>query len=552
MTRPPNFLTLFLRFFGINTTLEFLRNIILHSTGWISPEEKTFIPESEYGKVVFRARIYVLIYAIVIGLSIYTGSILPLLYIGLPAFYGSWLVFFYGNTQHTGLADNVLDHRLNTRTIYINAINRYFYLNMNYHVEHHMFPLVPYYNLPKLHELVKTDMPKAYNGFWEAWREIIPTLFRQMKDPGYYVKRELPTPSISTVAQHKSHIFTAKGQPVGGWVEICAGSFLRKEDVIRFDHEGKTYAIYRTADGNLYASDGICTHSNAHLADGLVSGTLIECAKHNGRFEITDGSPRRKPVCVGLTTYKVREHDGKLFLDLNSAGGCGLAQAAATHRFRVLSNLNVATFIKELVLELEPGSPRLDYQPGEYLQFCIPAYDEISFREIDVNAPFDEVWKAGQVFDFRAANALPVRRNYSFATAPGVDKQLRFNVRISTPPRGRDCSAGAGSTYLHRLKPGDKITAVGPFGDFHIKPTGKEMVYLGGGAGMAPLRAHLAHLLKLKRAVVASASGMAPAHCGKASTGTTSRTWPGNFPTSASTWRCPSLWQRTTGNPIPA
>ena len=86
-----------------------------------------------------------------------------------------------------------------------------------------------------------------------------------------------------------------------------------------------------------------------------------------------------------------------------------------------------------------------------------------------------------------------------FATAPGVDRQLRFNVRISTPPRGRDCSAGAGSTYLHRLKPGDKITAIGPFGDFHIKPTGREMVYLGGGAGMAPLRSHLAHLFETEK-----------------------------------------------------
>ena len=163
------------------------------------------------------------------------------------------------------------------------------------------------------------------------------------------------------------------------------------------------------------------------------------------------------------------------------------------------SNVNVATFIKELVLEPEPGSPVLHYQPGEYLQFDIPAYEEISFDEIAVSAPFDEVWKAQGVFGFRAENALPMRRNYSFATAPGVNGQLRFNVRISTPPRGRDCSAGAGSTYLHRLKPGDAVTAVGPFGDFHIKPSGREMVYLGGGAGMAPLRSHLAHLFETEK-----------------------------------------------------
>ena len=78
----------------------------------------------------------------------------------------------YGNTQHAGLAENVLDHRLNCRTVYMNPINRYLYWNMNYHVEHHMFPLVPYHNLPRLHELVKADMPTPYASILEAWREL--------------------------------------------------------------------------------------------------------------------------------------------------------------------------------------------------------------------------------------------------------------------------------------------------------------------------------------------------------------------------------------------
>jgi Na+-transporting NADH:ubiquinone oxidoreductase subunit F len=499
VTRPPNFLALFLRFFGINSTYYFYRFVLYHSTGRIFPEEKTFIPESDYRQVVLRARIYLLIFAGVIGLAIATGSILPLMYIGLPAFYGSWLQFIYGHTQHAGLAENVLDHRLNSRTIYMNALNRYLYWEMNYHVEHHMFPLVPYHNLRKLHEVVKADMPKPYNGLWEAWREMIPAVLQQRKDPTYFVPRELPTPSLRADAPPAVHVFTAKGRPVEGWVEICDSHFLRKEDVLRFDHADKTYAVYRTADGALHATDGVCTHGNAHLAEGFVSGTLIECAKHNGRFDITDGSPRRQPACVGLKTYKAREHDDKIFLDLNSAGGCGLVQLATTHRFRVVSNENVATFIKELVLEPEAGSPPLQYQPGEYLQFDIPAYGEISFREIAVRAPFDEIWKAGRVFDYRAENALPIRRNFSMAANPAAEKLLRFNVRISTPPPGIDCSAGAGTTYLHRLKPGDTLTAVGPFGDFHIKPTEKEMVYLGGGAGMAPLRSHLAYLFETEK-----------------------------------------------------
>lgn len=497
--RPPNFRQLFLRFFGVNTTLIFFRLVLLHCTRRLTAEEKTFIPESEYPKVFLRAYIYIAIYACVIGLAIYAHSLLPLMFIGLPAFYGSWLQFIYGHTQHSGLAENVLDHRLNTRTIYMNAVNRYLYWEMNYHVEHHMFPLVPYHNLAKLHELVKADMPKPASGLIEAWREIIPAVFRQWKDPTYYIQRELPTPTISADAQKATHTFTAKGRPVAGWVEICDSHFLRDEDVLRFDHDDKTYAVYRTADGSLHATDGVCTHGNAHLADGYVSGTLIECAKHNGRFEITDGSPRRLPVCVPIKTYQAREHDGKIFLDLNSAGGCGLSQPTTTYRFRVVCNENVATFIKELVLEPEPGSPTLAYRPGDYLQFDIPAYGEISLREIAVSAPYDEIWKIENTADFRAENRLPIRRNFSIASNPAVDRQLRFNVRISTPPPGVDCSAGAGTTYLQHLKPGDTVTAIGPFGDFHIKPTEKEMIYLGGGAGMAPLRSHLAYLFDTER-----------------------------------------------------
>jgi MocE subfamily Rieske [2Fe-2S] domain protein len=321
VTRPPNWFTLVLRFFGINTTFNFFRGVLLHCTGRLTAAEKTFIPESEYGKVIVRAYIYLAVYAAVIGVAVGTGSILPLMYVGLPAFYGSWLQFIYGHTQHAGLAENVLDHRLNTRTIYLSAVNRYLYWQMNYHLEHHMFPLVPYHNLSRLHELVKADMPRPYNGLVQAWREIIPTLFRQTKDPAYYVRRELPTPTIRGDAPAASHVFTAKGKPVNGWVEICASGFLRREEIIRFDHEGKSYALYRTADGNLYATDGYCTHGNAHLVDGFLTGTLVECAKHNGRFDVTDGSPRRPPPCVPLKTYQAGEHDGKLFLHLDSGPG---------------------------------------------------------------------------------------------------------------------------------------------------------------------------------------------------------------------------------------
>lgn len=494
--RPPNPRQMLLKCINFQAFRRYLKNICLHSFGKLNAEEGTFIPVSEHAKVFLLARIYAGIFLVMFGLCIYYRTWLPFIFVLGPNLYGAWLMPIYGWTQHAGLAENVLDHRLNCRTVKMNRINRFLYWNMNFHLEHHMFPLVPYHQLPKLHELVKGDCPEPYPSLLVAYREIIPAVLRQIKDPGYFVRRKLPTPSTRSDAPGAAHIFRAKGQPVNGWVEICVTTFLKAEDVIRFDHENKTYAIYRTRDGTLHATDGICTHGNTHLAEGLVKGKLVECPKHNGRFDITDGSPQRLPVCVALKTYQVREHEGNIFLDLASAGGCGLKQPATTYKFRVVSNENVATFIKELVLEPELGSPLPAYQPGDYMQLDIPAYGEIAFNEIAIKPPFAEVWQAQHVFDFRSENTAPIRRNYSLATNPATDKQLRFNVRIATPPRGQDCPAGAGSAYVHRLKQGDAITAIGPFGTFHLRPGEAEMVYIGGGAGMAPLRSHLSHLFE--------------------------------------------------------
>jgi fatty acid desaturase len=101
-------------------------------------------------------------------------------------------IIVFGYTQHAGLEEDVLDHRLNTRTVYMNPVFRFIYWNMNYHLEHHMFPMVPYHALPKLHEAMKADTPPAYPSLFAAWKEILPALVRQVRDPSYYVRRELP------------------------------------------------------------------------------------------------------------------------------------------------------------------------------------------------------------------------------------------------------------------------------------------------------------------------------------------------------------------------
>ena len=119
-------------------------------------------------------------------------SWLPVILVGGPRFYGTFMERIYSLTQHAGLGENVLDHRLNSRTVLMNPLNRFIYWNMGYHIEHHMFPMVPYYRLPELHEAVKGDLPAPYPSILAAYREIIPAIVRQLRDPTYFVKRELP------------------------------------------------------------------------------------------------------------------------------------------------------------------------------------------------------------------------------------------------------------------------------------------------------------------------------------------------------------------------
>jgi Na+-transporting NADH:ubiquinone oxidoreductase subunit F len=491
--RPPNFRAIVMSFFNLGSYPIYFRRIVIHSFGRMMADERTFIPEIEFKKVYLRARFYVAIYAAVIGLSIYSRSILPLLFVGLTNVFGTWLMVVYGLTQHAGLAENVLDHRLNCRTVYMSPIHRYLYWNMNYHVDHHMFPLVPYHALPKLHALIKDDCPTPYPSLLSAWREIIPSILRQAKDPAYHVKRKLPAPKARPSEGPRSSDTNPDTQ---GWIEVCAAADLGPADVIRFDHGKKTYALCRDAEGALYATDGLCTHGNTHLGNGLVIGKTIECPKHNGRFNLQDGSPARSPVCRGLATYPIEERRGRLHLNVAHPSGSG-ARPQETYHLRVVSNRSVATFIKELVLEPVDPAEKVAFTPGDYLQIDIPTYDIIRFRDFDIPAPYAAVWETQHVFDLVARNAEPGRRNnYSIASNQQLERHLRFNVRIATPPLGQDCPPGVGSAYVFNLRPGDTVTAIGPFGDFHLKPTRREMVFIGGGAGMAPLRAHLSHLFE--------------------------------------------------------
>ncbi|OIO10541.1 MAG: NADH:ubiquinone reductase (Na(+)-transporting) subunit F [Elusimicrobia bacterium CG1_02_63_36] len=160
----------------------------------------------------------------------------------------------------------------------------------------------------------------------------------------------------------------------------------------------------------------------------------------------------------------------------------------------VKSNDNVATFIKELVLEID-GGKRIDFQSGGYIQIDIPAYSGLRYRDFQIQEKFHPDWDKFKVWDFTANNEEPCYRAYSMANHPAEGNIVMLNVRIaSPPPRTTGIPPGIASSYIFNLKAGDKVVVSGPYGEFFIKETQREMMYIGGGAGMAPLRSHIFHL----------------------------------------------------------
>ena len=190
--RPPDLVRLVLNFFGILDAWHGMTDLLRNAAGVLSPAEESFIPEQERPKVVRAARVHLAIYAATVAVALWTGSWLPLMLVGLPRLYGSWHMVMTGLLQHGGLADNVLDHRLNCRTVYMNPVSRFVYWNMNYHVEHHMFPMVPYHALPALHAMIKHDLPPPNPSIWAGYREMVPAFLRQLRNEDYFLKRELP------------------------------------------------------------------------------------------------------------------------------------------------------------------------------------------------------------------------------------------------------------------------------------------------------------------------------------------------------------------------
>ena len=160
----------------------------------------------------------------------------------------------------------------------------------------------------------------------------------------------------------------------------------------------------------------------------------------------------------------------------------------------VLSNDNVATFIKELVLKLPEGE-EVDFRAGGYVQLESPPH-KIKYQDFAIDERFHGDWDHFKIWENDSEVSETVIRAYSMANYPEEKGILKFNIRVATPPPRTDFPPGQMSSYVFSLKPGDKLTVFGPFGDFFPRDTDAEMVYIGGGAGMAPLRSHIFDLLK--------------------------------------------------------
>jgi Na+-transporting NADH:ubiquinone oxidoreductase subunit F len=164
----------------------------------------------------------------------------------------------------------------------------------------------------------------------------------------------------------------------------------------------------------------------------------------------------------------------------------------------VVSNKNVATFIKELVIKI-PYGEKLDFKSGSYIQIDVPIF-EMNFRDIDVQDEYKDEWDEYNMWGLKMKNTEETFRAYSMANHPAEGDIIKLNIRIATPPWNpvkkayENVPPGVCSSYVFSRKRGDKITISGPYGDFFIKDTDREMLYIGGGAGMAPLRSHLFYL----------------------------------------------------------
>src|SRR5829696_3274506 len=256
-------------FFHIEGGLKMFWRLVRHAFGRLDADAKAFVPESEHRKVIWESRVMVAIVAAAAAWSLVAWTPLPILFVGAPSIFGAWLMVFFGITQHAGLQENALDHRYSTRTVYMNPALRFLYLNMNYHVEHHIFPSVPYPALPKLHAELKDQLAPAMPNVRSAYRQIFGALKQQRRDPNYQI--DLQVPDVPSAVRHRidvGEISWARGHD--GRYDLGAADALDIGELRRVDVGDRTFVLCRLSADEFALGDGLCTHAKVHLADGAI------------------------------------------------------------------------------------------------------------------------------------------------------------------------------------------------------------------------------------------------------------------------------------------
>jgi Na+-transporting NADH:ubiquinone oxidoreductase subunit F len=253
---------------------------------------------------------------------------------------------------------------------------------------------------------------------------------------------------------------------------------------IEINHEKKIHVpigsklLTALAENNLFVSSacgggGTCAQCRVKVSEG--GGDILPTElSHITKREAAAGDRLACQVTV-KQDMKIHVHD-EVF---------GVKKWNATVR----SNHNVATFIKELVLELPKGET-IDFRAGGYIQIECPAY-KLKYDQFAIEERFRDEWDKYNLWKYESVVPEPAIRAYSMANYPEENDIVMLNVRIATPPPGKDVPPGIMSSYIFNLKPGDKVTISGPFGEFFARETENEMVFVGGGAGMAPMRSHI-------------------------------------------------------------
>lgn len=232
-------------------------------------------------------------------------------------------------------------------------------------------------------------------------------------------------------------------------------------------------------------------------------GTCAMC-----KCQVFEGAGDILPTEQGYFTRKEQQNHWRLGCQVKVRGDLKIGIPKEIFGIKkweceVVSNRNVATFIKEFVVRLPEGEV-LDFQSGGYIQIDVPKC-EVDFKDIIVEDKFREDWDKLKIWDLKMKNPEPIFRAYSMANHPAEGNIVMLNIRIATPPWDRaknqfmNVNPGICSSYIFSRKPGDKVMVSGPYGEFHIKNTGKEMLYIGGGAGMAPLRSQIFHMFHTER-----------------------------------------------------